>query len=84
MNSTYGFTLNEGPKVRMGNFWGTKNWRKFLEGLKRKVDIFIRTKNIFNPAINVPILCVNIIKLSFVYMYINMILHFSRQVIRIW
>ena len=31
------------------NFIGTKSWRKILEGLKRKVGIFIRTKNIFNP-----------------------------------
>ena len=28
------------------NFIGTKSWRKILEGLKRKVGIFIRTKNI--------------------------------------
>jgi len=25
MNSTYEFTLNEGPKVKMENFWGTKS-----------------------------------------------------------
>jgi len=31
------------------NFIGTKSRRKFLEGLKRKVGIFIGTKNIFNP-----------------------------------
>jgi len=49
MNSTYEFTLKEGPKVKMKFFWGTKNWRNFLEGLKRKVDIFVGTKNIFNP-----------------------------------
>jgi len=41
MNSTYEFTLKEGPKVKMRNFLGTKSWRKFLEGLKRKFDIFI-------------------------------------------
>ena len=29
------------------NFIGTKSGRKFLEGLKRKVGIFIGTKNIF-------------------------------------
>jgi len=33
----------------MRNFLGTKSWRNFLEGLKRKIDIFIGTKNIFNP-----------------------------------
>jgi len=43
------FTLKEGPKVKMENFWG---WRKILEGLKRKVGIFIGTKNIFNPKKN--------------------------------
>jgi len=51
MNSTYAFTLKEGPKVKIENFIGTKNWRKILEGLKRKIDIFIGTKNIFNPKI---------------------------------
>jgi hypothetical protein len=30
-------------------FIGTKSRRKFLEGVKRKVGIFIETKNIFNP-----------------------------------
>ena len=30
------------------NFIRTKSWRNFLEGLKQKVDIFIKTKNIFN------------------------------------
>jgi len=30
---------------------GTKSWRKILEGLKRKVDIFMGTKNIFNPKL---------------------------------
>jgi len=49
MNSTYEFTLKEGPKVKMEKILGTKNRRKILEGLKRKVGIFIRTKNIFNP-----------------------------------
>jgi len=51
MNSTYEFTLKAGPKVKMENFIGTKSWRKILEGLKRKVGIFIRTKNMFNPKI---------------------------------
>jgi len=46
MKSTYEFTLKEGPKVKMEKFLGTKNWRKILEGLKRKVDIFIGKKNI--------------------------------------
>jgi hypothetical protein len=31
------------------NFIGTKSRKKILEGLKRKVNIFIGTKNIFNP-----------------------------------
>jgi len=30
------------------NFLETKSGRKILEGLKRKVDIFIGIKNIFN------------------------------------
>jgi len=51
MYSTYEFTLKEGPKVKMENFWRTKSWRKFLEGLKQKVGIFIGAKNIFNPII---------------------------------
>jgi len=49
MNSRHDFTLKEGPKVKMENFWGTKSWRVFLEGLERKVDIFIGNKNTFNP-----------------------------------
>jgi len=49
MNFTYEFTLNKGSKVKIENFIGTKIWRKILEGLKRKVCIFIGTKNIFNP-----------------------------------
>jgi len=49
MNATYEFTLKEGLKVKMKIFWGTKSWRKFLDGLKRKCYIFIGTKNIFNP-----------------------------------
>jgi len=44
MNSTYEFTLKEGPNMKMKNFWGTKSRRNFLEGLKRKVCIFIWTK----------------------------------------
>jgi len=28
MNSTYEFTLKEGPKIRMKNFIGTKSWKK--------------------------------------------------------
>ena len=31
------------------NFIGTKSGRNFLEGLKRKVGIFIGSKIIFNP-----------------------------------
>ena len=31
------------------NFIKTKSCIKILEGLKRKIGIFIRTKNIFNP-----------------------------------
>jgi len=37
-----------GTNSEDGNFLGTKSERNFLEGLKRKVDIFIGTKNIFN------------------------------------
>jgi len=51
MNSTYKFTLKEGTEVKMEKFLGTKSPRNFFEGLKRKIDIFIRTKNIFNPKI---------------------------------
>ena len=36
--------------MKMENFLGTKSWRKILEGLKQNVDIFIGTKNIFNPV----------------------------------
>jgi len=35
--------------VRIEKFWGTKSSSKYLEGLERKVEIFLRTKNIFNP-----------------------------------
>jgi len=49
MNSTYEFTLKEEPKVKMENFVETKSWRKILQGLKRKIGIFIGIKNIFNP-----------------------------------
>ena len=41
------------PKVVIENFIGTKSWRKILEKLKRKVDIFIETKNIFKHYIKV-------------------------------
>jgi len=37
----------------MEKFWGTKSWRKILERLKQKIDIFIETKNIFNPKNNI-------------------------------
>jgi len=53
MNSTYEFTLKEGSKVKMENFWGTKSCREIFEGLKRKVYIFIGIKNIFNPLSNI-------------------------------
>jgi len=36
--------------MKMENFLGTKSWKKILEELKRKVNIFIRTKNILNPC----------------------------------
>jgi len=48
MNSMYEFALNEGPKMKMENFLGTKSWKNCLEGLKQKVDIIIGAKNIFN------------------------------------
>jgi len=41
-NSIYEFTLKERAKVKMKNIWG----------LKRKVDIFIQTKIIFNSTYN--------------------------------
>ena len=44
--------FKRGPKMKIENFIGTKSWRKILEWLKQKVDIFIGTKNIFNPYIN--------------------------------
>jgi len=47
MNSTYKFTLKEGPKLQMKKKLGTKSWRNFLEGPKWKINIFIGTKNIF-------------------------------------
>jgi len=49
MDYTYEFTLNEGRKVIIENFIETKSRRKILEGLTRKVGIFIGTNNIFNP-----------------------------------
>jgi len=52
MNSTYEFTLKEGPKVKIKKNLGTKSLRNFLEGLKQKVDIFIETKKIFKPKQN--------------------------------
>jgi len=30
MNYKYEFTLREGPKVKLENFWRTKSWRNFL------------------------------------------------------
>ena len=33
----------------METFLGTKIWRKNLEGLKRKINVSIGIKNIFNP-----------------------------------
>jgi len=49
MNSTYDFTLKKGTKSENANFLGTKGKRNFLEGIKRKVNIFVEFKNIFNP-----------------------------------
>jgi len=48
MNSTYKFTLKDEPKVMIKFFLGIKSRIIFLERLKRKVDIFIWIKNIFN------------------------------------
>ena len=72
MNYTYAFTLKEGQKMKMENFWGTKSWRNFLEGLIWKVDIFIGTKNIFNHVLfvilnrhfNIFIYCISTINAS--------------------
>jgi len=36
MNSTYEFNLKEGPKVKMKNFWRTKNYYYFLKKTKTK------------------------------------------------
>ena len=38
-----------GTKSEDKNFIGIKSWRKLLEGLKRKVGIFVETIIIFNP-----------------------------------
>jgi len=38
-------------KSKDGKRLGTKSWRIFLEELK-KINIFIGTKNIFNPLYN--------------------------------
>jgi len=35
------------------NFIGTKSQRNFLKGLKRKINMFIGTKNIFNSKIKI-------------------------------
>jgi len=66
MNSTYEIILKNGPKVKMENFWATKSWRNFLEGLKQKVDIFIGLKKyltlFFNKlvvTICIVLLCIN-------------------------
>jgi len=50
MNSTYEYTLKNGPKVKMENFWKTKSWRNFLEGLKQKLNVIIgiKTNILFN------------------------------------
>jgi len=47
MISTYEFSLKDGSKVKIKNFWKTKSQRKVLERLKRNMDIFIEIKNIF-------------------------------------
>jgi len=38
MNSKYGFTLKEGPKMKIENFLGTKSWRlkENFRGIKMK------------------------------------------------
>jgi len=41
-----------GTKSEDEKILGTKSRKKILEGLKWKVDIFIGTKNIFNPKKN--------------------------------
>jgi len=52
MNFHMSFVKRERSKVKMKKFWGTKNPRNFLKGLKQKVDIFIRTrKKKFNPFV---------------------------------
>lgn len=39
----------EGPKVWTKNIRRINLWRKFFEGLKVNITIFMRIKNIFNP-----------------------------------
>ena len=59
MNSTYEFTLKEGPKMKMKFFRRTKSWRNFLEKLNLTYknifnpNIFTGNKNIFNQKIKI-------------------------------
>jgi len=67
MNSRYEFTLKEGPKVKMEKILGTESWRKNLEGLKWKVDVFMGTKIIFNPYIfEVQVACLDWLIFKFI------------------
>jgi len=40
--------LKRGTKIDVEKLLETKIQRKFLKGLKRKIDIFIETKNLFD------------------------------------
>jgi len=56
LNKKYEFYIwvyfNWGIKNEDEIFLRTKSWRKILDGLEQKFDIFIGTKNIFNPIYN--------------------------------
>jgi len=51
--------------VMIKYFIGTKSLKKILERLKWKVSIFIGTKNIFNPIINIRVNIVREVSLLF-------------------
>jgi len=65
--------------VKMENFIGTKSQRNFLEGLKRKVGIFIGTKNIINPDRYIYIPTVFIFKIRCFNKFYNFILYYCQK-----
>jgi len=46
----YKSLLKKGTKVVTENFKEIKSWRKILEELKQKIDVFIGARNLFNPS----------------------------------